>query len=210
MGFETYQRILSEAFLEIKQESYNNGIELKEAKKGVKNEEKFNEAINNKTDYQYITECTIDTDHQLLIPDSYIPQTSEKIRLYKELDAMSREEDIVKFTEDLIDRFGQMPEELRQLTYIVRLRREAVKLGFERLKIKNGIMIIHFVNNQQSPYYKSQIFAEILKYISENPKLFGNLRENNGRLVVSVRGVSNIEVAYNVVYKMKISIFARL
>lgn len=199
MGFETYQRILSEAFMEIKQESYNNGLDLKEE----------NSTETKTEDYKFITECTIDTDHELLIPDSYIPQTAEKIRLYKELDAMSREEDIIRFTDDLIDRFGAMPEQLRQLTYIVRLRREAIELGFERLKIKNGIMIIHFVYNQQSPYYKSPIFAQILKYIGENPKIFGNLRESNNRLVVSVRGVTNIEIAYNVVFKMKISIFAR-
>ncbi len=197
MGFETYQRILSEAFMEIKQESYNI--------------DEINNTPNNKEEnYQYITECTIDTDQELLIPDSYIPQTSEKIRLYKELDAMSKEEDIVKFTNDLTDRFGEIPEQFRQLTYIVRLRREAIILGFERLKIKNGIMIIHFVNNQQSAYYKSPIFAQILKYISQNPKLFGNLRESNNRLVVSVRGITSIEIAYNIVYTMKISIFAGL
>ena len=71
-------------------------------------------------------------------------------------------------------------------------------------------MIIHFVNNQQSAYYKSPIFAQILKYISQNPKLFGNLRESNNRLVVSVRGITSIEIAYNIVYTMKISIFAGL
>jgi transcription-repair coupling factor (superfamily II helicase) len=104
MGFETYQRILAEAFIEIKQEQ---GIEVKQAKKGEKNKELYQQALQESAEPQtYITDCSIDTDMELLIPDSYISITSEKIRLYKELDTITTEQALDKFMEDLKDRFG--------------------------------------------------------------------------------------------------------
>ena len=128
MGFETYQRILAEAFMEIKQEegiAVKEEIDerkaiIKEAKKGVKNEELYKEALKgSKEPEKYITDCTIDTDMELLIPDSYISLTSEKIRLYKELDTITTEEGLVKFADDLKDRFGELPPQLVQLMYVI-------------------------------------------------------------------------------------------
>ena len=158
---------------------------------------------------KYITDCTIDTDMELLIPDSYISITSEKIRLYKELDAIVTEEALDKFIEDLRDRFGELPPQLVQLTFVVRLRKEAIQLGFERIVLKNNIMLVYFVANQQSPYYSSPLFASILNYINAS---HGNMAvsEQNGKLLLKIRGINTIEKGYNIVDKMKMYIFATL
>ncbi len=216
MGFETYQRILAEAFMEIKQEEgiaevlSGGKTDLKEAKKGVRNGEMFNEALQGSREPEtYITDCTIDTDMELLIPDSYISLTSEKIRLYKELDNITSEENLVKFVEDLRDRFGELPPQLVQLTYVVRLRREAIKLGFERIVLKNNMMLVYFVGNQQSHYYTTPVFASILNYINTSPKNM-SVTEQNKKLLLKIKGIDTIEKGYNIVFKMKMSIFADL
>jgi transcription-repair coupling factor (superfamily II helicase) len=218
MGFETYQRILAEAFMEIKQEegiAVKEEIDerkaiIKEAKKGVKNEELYKEALKgSKEPEKYITDCTIDTDMELLIPDSYISLTSEKIRLYKELDTITTEEGLVKFADDLKDRFGELPPQLVQLMYVVRLRREAILMGFERIVMKNSVMLIYFVSNQQSPYYSTPVFANILNYINSQPKNM-QVTEQNKKLLLKIRGIDTIEKGYNVVFNMKMSIFANL
>ncbi len=209
MGFETYQRILSEAFVEIKQEESAKNrsaaeINIKEMKRGEENSTIFNETLNEEE--IFITDCSIDTDLELLIPDSYIPQISEKIRLYKELDAITEQSRLDKFIEELRDRFGELPEQLMQLTYVVRLRKEAIKLGFERIVIKNGIMLAYFVNNQKSPYYQSQIFASILGYLNGRTKEF-RLKEQNNKLMLRVMGVDSMEKAYNIVNQMKKAVY---
>jgi transcription-repair coupling factor (superfamily II helicase) len=207
MGFETYQRILAEAFIEIKQEQ---GIEVKQAKKGEKNKELYQQALQESAEPQtYITDCSIDTDMELLIPDSYISITSEKIRLYKELDTITTEQALDKFMEDLKDRFGELPPQLVQLTYVVRLRWEAIKLGFEKIVMKNNVMLVYFVFNQQSQYYSSPLFAKILNYINSSPANM-QVSEQNRKLVLKIKGVPTIEKGYNIVDKMKMSIFADL
>lgn len=209
MGFETYQRILSEAFIEIKQEEYakeesDDKLRIKEIEKGESNSLVYRDAI--KIEEQFIIDCSIDTDLELLIPDTYIPQISEKIRLYKELDAITSEESLVKFTEELKDRFGELPEQLVQLTYVVRLRHIAIKLGFERIVIKNGIMLAYFVTNQNSPYYKSELFSKILGYINSNPQK-SRLKEQNNKLLLRVMGTDSMEKAYNIVSQMKNAVY---
>lgn len=196
MGFETYQKILTEAFMEIKQDSSNEEL-FQEAMQGSREPEK------------YVTDCTIDTDMELLIPDSYISLISEKIRLYKELDTITSEEALVKFTDDLRDRFGELPDQLVQLTYVVRLRWEALELGFERIVMKNNMMLVYFVGNQQSPYYSSPLFAGILNYINSS---YSNMQvsEHNKKLILKIKYIDTIEKGYNVVFKMKMSIFANL
>jgi transcription-repair coupling factor (superfamily II helicase) len=207
MGFETYQRILAEAFIEIKQEQ---GLEVKQAKKGFKNEQMYREALQpSSQQMNFITDCTIDTDMELLIPDSYISITSEKIRLYKELDGITTQEALDKFIEDLRDRFGELPQQLMQLTYVVRLRWEAIKLGFEKIVMKNNMMLVYFVFNQQSQYYSTPLFANILNYINSSPANM-SVSEQNGKLVLKIKGVNTIEKGYNIVDKMKMSIFANL
>lgn len=223
MGFETYQRILAEAFMEIKQEQNSlseqegrsirkeaikeNKLERMEADKGHLNDENYREAIEqNQHEELFITDCTIDTDLELMIPDSYIPQVSEKIRLYKELDTITKESDLEKFMAELKDRFGELPQPLVQLTYVVRLRREAIRLGFERIVIKNGIVLAYFVNNQTSPYYKSELFVKILNYLNNNPQKF-RVKEQNNKLLLRIENVSSVEKVYNIIIQMKNGIY---
>jgi transcription-repair coupling factor (superfamily II helicase) len=136
MGFEAYQRILEEALAEMNENTVG-------------------------PEKEYISDCTIETDLEVMIPDDYISQVPEKIRLYKELDNMREEDQLQRFFAGLEDRFGPVPDPLKQLGYVVRLRRIAIKLGFERIVLKNGIMLAYFINNPQSSYYKSTLFAEI-------------------------------------------------
>lgn len=185
MGFETYQRILGEAFAEIREE------------RGIVPEDKDGK------ESSYLTDCSIDTDLEILLPDAYIGIISEKIRLYKELDAISTEKELVKFTEELQDRFGPLPEEARQLTYIVRLRWLAIELGFEKIILKSGILIAYFVNNQMSSYYSSEKFALILAFLQKQHKRF-RMKEQKEKLYITVENVTSVEQAFKIFLEMKV------
>lgn len=196
MGFETYQKILSEAFEEIKQKPGYEAIGEGKSDSSAEERDNLINAVSGNS--QYITDCSIDTDLELLIPDSYVSQTSEKIRLYKELDTITTQDLLEKFKEALVDRFGPLPEQLEQLTYIVRLRQIAIKLGFEKIVLKNGIMLIYFVSDQQSPYYTTKLFSDILNKLNSNPDLY-SLKQQNKRLYLRVSNVHNVEKAYNII-----------
>jgi transcription-repair coupling factor (superfamily II helicase) len=185
MGFETYQRILGEAFAEIREERGMNRADEKEGK-----------------EVEYLSDCTIDTDLEILIPDSYVSMTAEKIRLYKELDAIKDSKELDKFTASIQDRFGPMPAETVQLTYIVRLRWLAIELGFEKIFIKNGALIAWFVSNQLSTYYSSAKFSSILKYLQQQHKRF-RLKEQKEKLYITVENVKSVEQAYNIFLEMR-------
>ena len=180
MGFETYQKILAEAMEELGAET---GIVTKDK------EESF------------ISDCTIETDQLALIPDSYIDMTAEKIRIYKELDSLSSDKEIENMKVKLSDRFGALPEEVLRLFDIVRIRQLGQKLGFEKIIIKNGVMIAFFISNQMSQYYKSDRFMKILEGISLNPKLF-ELKQNDNRLRIFSRNVDSISKAYGLLQKL--------
>ncbi len=181
MGFETYSRILSEAFNEIKEE---HSISINEEQEA------------------YVNDCIIDTDMELLIPDNYINITAEKIRLYKELDNIEDEESLDRFMIELQDRFGPIPEELRQLSFVVKLRGEAKKKGFEKIVLKNEKMVAYLISNQMSPFYKTKQLAELLKYIQSKPGNRYQFKESNGKLCITVQNIKTIEGAYSVTKKM--------
>ena len=180
MGFETYQKILSEAMEEL-------GVETGMASKS--------------SSENYVSDCTIETDQLALIPDSYIDMTSEKIRIYKELDSLETDKDIENLKSKLTDRFGKIPEELLRLFDIVRIRQLGQKLGFEKIIIKNGVMIAFFISNPLSQYYRSDRFSKILENVTLNPKLF-ELKQNDNRLRIFSRNIENIGDAYNVLTKL--------
>ncbi len=196
MGFETYQKILSEAFEEIKQKAEQE--EESDVVKESSSEERRNllSAVTEKR--QYITDCSIDTDLELLIPDSYVAQTAEKIRLYKELDTITTDEALDKFKEALVDRFGTLPEQVEQLTFIVKLRQVAIKLGFEKIVLKNRIMLVYFISDQRSPYYMTQLFSNILGRLNSNPNMY-SLKQQNKRLYLRISNVYSVEKAYKII-----------
>ena len=180
MGFETYQKILAEAMEELGVET---GITVKSSNDN------------------FVADCTIETDQLALIPDSYIDMTAEKIRIYKELDSLTSDKEIKQMKIRLADRFGEIPEELLRLFDIVRIRQLGQKLGFEKIIIKNGVMIAFFISNPLSQYYKSDRFSGILESISMNPNLF-ELKQNDNKLRIFSRNIDGISKAYEILSKL--------
>ncbi len=180
MGFETYQKILAEAMEEL-------GVEA-----GIS-------TASSSDSYTY--DCMIETDQIALIPDSYIDMTVEKIRIYKELDSLTTEKELEQMKKKLTDRFGTIPDELSRLFEIVRIRQLGQKLGFEKIIIKNGVMIAFFIYNSMSQYYRSNTFSRILENISLNPKLL-ELKQNDNKLRIFVRNVDTLSKAYDVLSRL--------
>lgn len=180
IGFETYQKILSEAMEEL-------GVETGLSSENVKG--------------SYVADCTIETDQTALIPDSYISLSAEKIRIYKELDSLTSDDGIDLVKSRLEDRFGPIPPELESLLMIVRIRHKGERLGFEKIIIKNGIMILFFVLNPMSQYYKSQTFQRVIESLNRNQNQF-ELKQNDNKLRLISRGVDSLEKAYGLICRL--------
>jgi transcription-repair coupling factor (superfamily II helicase) len=140
---------------------------------------------------EYINDCQIDTDLELMFPDDYIRNVSERIRLYRELDNTETEEKLQEFAQQLTDRFGPIPEPTKELLQVVRLRWMAKKLGFEKLIIKNGKLYINFIANQMSAYYQSPVFDKIIRFVQNNPRIF-QMKETKEKLTMSAENVTSI------------------
>ena len=180
MGFETYQKILAEAMEEL-------GVET-----GV---------IARNDRGKFVTDCTIETDQPAHIPDDYIDVTAEKIRIYRTIDAMSSDKEIDRYASQLADRFGALPPELENLFEVVKVRNLGAALGFEKVIIKNGLMIAFFIANPMSPYYKSQVFASILEKTAAMPRY--ELKQTENKLKIVVRGVPSLKDAHTLLSKLR-------
>ena len=176
MGFETYQKILAEAMDELGVET---GIDVRGERSA------------------FVTECTIETDQPALIPDEYISITAEKIRIYRDIDSMSSDKEIDNYATRLEDRFGALPEELQNLFLVVKIRNRGAALGFEKVIIKNGIMIAFFVSNPMSSYYKSPVFEKVLSRLGD---LQGRveMKQSDGKLKIVARSVPSLAVAFKI------------
>ncbi len=180
MGFETYQKILAEAMEELGVETGMN----------LHNERSV-----------FVTECTIETDQPALIPDGYMDITAEKIRIYRSIDSISSDKEIDNYAKRLEDRFGTLPEEVKNLFLVVKIRNRGAALGFEKVIIKNGIMIAFFVSNPMSPYYKSEVFEKVMGRISDmGGKL--ELKQVENKLKIVARGVPSLAVAFNILNRL--------
>ncbi len=184
VGFETYQKIMQQAVAELRAE----GLDVA----GLTSREQ--EVVGQ---MNYIEDATIEIDALAELPDDYVRQPAEKLRLYRELDSTRDEEALVRFEARLADRFGALPGPARELLNVVRLRWEAVRLGMERVKVRNGLMIVHFVGDESSPYYKSETFMQLLQRVTADPSRFV-LKQHNNRLAMTVRQTKDIEEAYRV------------
>ena len=180
MGYETYQKILAEAMEEL-------GVETGLTARNIKD--------------SYVEDCTIETDQIALIPDTYIDITAEKMRIYKELDSIKKDKELDLYATRLEDRFGTMPDELRSLFDIVRIRHLGEKLGFEKIIIKNGIMICFFVSNPMSSYYRSKTFSQVLEKVSTQERWF-ELKNKDQRLRVISRGIDSTAKALEILKKL--------
>lgn len=182
IGFETYTRILNEAITELKENEY------KEIFRQPDGEDKEKEI--------YVEDCQIDTDLELLFPDDYISNVTERMNLYRELDQIQVEKDLQEFEAALTDRFGPMPESSKELMQIVRLRWLANKLGFEKLILKNNRMIAYFISNPASDYYKSKTFGNILGFVQKQPARF-RMKEGKEKLTLTCEPISTVQSAHD-------------
>ena len=181
MGYETYQKILSEAMEEL-------GME--------------NQMAQQRGGEKFVEDCTIETDQPALIPDDYIDITAEKIRLYKQLDALTDEREIDRLGQQVADRFGPLPLEVQNLLFVVKIRNLGAQMGFEKIIIKNGMQIMFFVNNPMSPFYKSKRFETILTRVNENPSEY-KFNQDGGKLRTVSRGVNTMSSALHILKKLQ-------
>ena len=181
MGYETYQKIIEEAMAEL-------GVET-----GI---------TSGRAEESYVEDCTIETDQPAMIPDSYIDVTAEKIRIYQQLDALRNDKDIDRIKFQLKDRFGELPEEVDNLFDVVKIRNLGGKLGFEKIIIKNGMMIMFFISNQMSPYYKTKTFSNMLQRINEHSDSL-NLKQSEGKLKIVTRGIDSLDKALMTLSKLQ-------
>lgn len=182
IGFETYHRILDEALQELRE------TEFKELFQSEKTQEQPKEWKPGTMD------CHIETDMEILLPDSYVSNTAERIKLYRELDSISNAEDLEKFQTELRDRFGALPPQVEDLLRIVQLRWVALSLGFEKIILKNGMLLGYFISNQLSSYYRSTLFLQIIQHIQCNPNRF-KIKEGKEKLSLTINNIRDIEEA---------------
>lgn len=154
IGFETYQKILNEAIEELKSTDFKDLFEDQ----------------NNETEKEYVSDVQIDSDLQIMLPDEYIESSEERLLLYKELAEVNNEDELSVFRNNLIDRFGAIPKEAENLLQSIQLKWVSKKLGFERLVMKNGVLLAYFINKPQSEFYQSEKFRLILNYVQNNAK----------------------------------------
>lgn len=196
LGYETYQKILKEAVRELKNDEFQDLFREQEAKE--KGSGTGAAAGSTPMDAsRYVDECTVETDLDLCFPDSFVPDGSERILLYRELDSMEREQDIQRFRDRLQDRFGQIPKQADELIRLVTLRRMGRELGIEKIYLKAGRMSLFFVANPDSPYYESEAFGAILAYAGQNPMLC-RLREEGTKRSLQVSDVKDIDSAIGI------------
>ena len=183
LGYETYQKILMEAVQELKNEEFSD---------------MYKDEINSDSGENYVNETNIESDLELLFPANYIPNDSERILLYRELDSMEDDDQIEAFKNRLTDRFGQIPPRGEELIRIVILRRIARRLGIEKIALKSNKMTLYLVSQKDSAYYQSEAFGKILQFAQSNYKRT-QLKESNNKRIMIVENVTTVERAVEII-----------
>lgn len=176
IGFDMYQKILNEAVEELKETEFKDLYTKKNS------------------DSLFVNECQIDTDMEILIPDNYVNSISERLQLYKDLNSIENEEELKIFEEQIIDRFGPVPNSVDKLFYSIRLKWMGRSLGFEKIILKANKMIAYFVANPQSSFFESDSFGAILNFIKEHPKSC-QMKERNNKLSLVFERINSVEKA---------------
>ncbi|HEN21088.1 MAG TPA: DEAD/DEAH box helicase, partial [Desulfobacteraceae bacterium] len=187
VGFETYQRILDEAMLELKTEAGTG------TSPAVKDEEDRGEP----REHVYTNDCQIDTDLEIMFPDDYVPNISERIRLYKELNSMESDGQLLDFERRMTDRFGKLPAPAIELLNLVKLRRLACRMAVEKIVIRNKVMVLYFVADKGSLFYKSNTFMQLIQSVNTDKRRF-RVKQTESRLIISVQNIANIQEAINI------------
>ena len=185
LGYETYQKILNQAVTELKNDEF-----------GEMYEEDIAHGRDIKGD-EFVEDCAIESDLEMYLPDQYVPSSSERMLLYRELDNIGDDAGLQRYRAELEDRFGPVPREGLELMQVVPLRRFGKSLGCEKIILRQGQMRMQFVANPMSAYYKSKAFDSVLNYIGRNPRRC-NLKEVAGKRMMIVSGVSSVEDAVSV------------
>ena len=187
IGFDTYNRILNEAISELKEKEFS-GL--------------FEKPVETRPDETlFLADCHIDTDMELLFPDRYVSNISERVELYRKLDAIKDEKGLEEFREMLLDRFGALPSPSEELLKVVQLRWLAQRTGVEKIVLKKSILITYFVSNPESPFYSSEKFKEVIGNIQANPGIF-RMREDQEKLSLRSDHVNSVEEAYQIEQKL--------
>lgn len=183
IGFETYQKIMNEAIEELKENEFKDLYE----EEGDEQEK------------EYVKDIQIDTDFELLFPDEYINNITERLNLYNELSTIKDEEGLVAFEQKLVDRFGALPKPAQALLTSMRIKWLATKMGLEKLVLKQGKMVGYFVGDQQSDYYQSPAFRHVLKFVQQFPtlsKMKEKQTKNGLRLLLTFENVKTLKRAH--------------
>ncbi len=188
VGFETYQRILNEAMMELRDAEFRESPNTQEI---VTVKEKPGQ------EKQYISDFQIDTDLEIMFPDEYVSNISERIRLYKELNEIGNEESLCSFEKRLIDRFGKIPLPAQALLDIVRIKWIAVKIGIEKIVLKNNLLIANFISDQNSQFYRSSLFVSIMNYVNKKQKQM-NMKQKASKLSLTINDVKSVKTAIKV------------
>ncbi|MFO7977980.1 MAG: transcription-repair coupling factor [Bacteroidales bacterium] len=185
IGFEMYHKVLDEAIHELRETEFKELFQDQQPKEGF-----------------HIADCQLETDFELMIPSDYITNIEERLNLYKELDNIEKEEDLQAFANQLTDRFGPLPQQVKGLLQAVRLRRHAKDSGFEKIILKNGLMIGYFPTKKDSAFFESKAFHRVLQYAQDHHRQC-RMRETNQRLSLTVENVTDIDQALGIVRKMQ-------
>jgi transcription-repair coupling factor (superfamily II helicase) len=185
VGFETYQRILNEALAELRESGQTEEItgQRKETEPEIFRKTK-----------SYVSDFQIDTDLEIMFPDEYISNISERIRLYKELNEINNEEELQSFTRKLTDIFGPVPAPAAALVDIVRIKWMASRLGIEKILLKNNLMIANFIPDPNSSFYRSRLFVSIMNYINRHQKQM-SVKQRESKLSLTVSNVGSVILA---------------
>lgn len=189
IGFETYQKIMNEAIAELRAE----GLDVA----GLSHEEQ--KVVDR---LSYVDDVAVELGVDASLPADYVQQSAERLRLYRELDSIVDQKRLEEFEARLVDRFGRLPDATRQLLDVVRLRWVAAELGIERVKVKNGLMIVNFVGDDHSPFYKTEPFMNLLRKVTAQPERFV-LKQRDTKLAMTVRQVATVADGVRVLTDLK-------
>ena len=190
LGYETYQKILSQAVTELKNEEFSD-LYQEEMDQGKV-----------LTGDDFVDDCSIESDLEMYFPDTYVPGSSERMLLYRELDRIENDDDLLAYKQRLIDRFGPVPHEAEELMNVVKLRRLGKRMGCEKIMLKQKTLQMQFVSNVQSPFYKSAMFSKVLEYVTTHVKRC-NLKEKNGKRYLRISEIGSVEKAVEILTEIQ-------
>jgi transcription-repair coupling factor (superfamily II helicase) len=188
VGFETYQRILNEALIELRDSEYRDPSS---------DDEIVSTPVRTIPTKPFVSDFQIDTDLEIMFPDEFVSNISERIRLYKELNEIESEDALIMFEKKLVDRFGNIPLPAEALLDIVRLKWIAVKLGIEKIFLKNNLLITNFVSDHNSQFYRSALFVSIMNYVNKKQSRM-SMKQKASKLSLTVTEVRTVKGAIKI------------